>query len=91
MLFRSHAQPSARVVLVQMEAPTNLGADYTRSFHAMFPALAKEHGATLLPFLLENVAGQPSLNQGDGIHPNNKGEEVVANNMWRALQPMLSQ
>jgi len=84
-------RPAATLLLVQMEAPPNMGQDYTRAFHTMFPALAKEHGATLLPFLLENVAGQPSLNQGDGIHPNNKGEEIVANNMWRALQPMLSQ
>ena len=82
-------RPTATLLLVQMEAPPNMGQDYTRAFHTMFPALAKEHGATLLPFLLENVAGQPSLNQGDGIHPNNKGEEIVANNVWRALQPML--
>ena len=82
-------RPAATLLLVQMEAPPNMGPDYTRAFHTMFPALAKEHGATLLPFLLENVAGQPSLNQGDGIHPNNKGEEIVANNLWRALQPVL--
>jgi acyl-CoA thioesterase-1 len=84
-------RPAATLLLVQMEAPPNMGQDYTRAFHTMFPALAKEHGVTLLPFLLENVAGQPNLNQGDGIHPNNKGEEIVANNIWRALQPMLSQ
>jgi acyl-CoA thioesterase I len=84
-------RPAATLLLVQMEAPPNMGQDYTRAFHTIFPALAKEHGVTLLPFLLENVAGQPNLNQGDGIHPNNKGEEIVANNIWRALQPMLSQ
>lgn len=82
-------RPAATLLLVQMEAPPNMGQDYTRAFHTMFPALAKEHGVTLLPFLLENVAGQPNLNQGDGIHPNNKGEEIVANNVWRALQPAL--
>ena len=83
-------RPAATLLLVQMEAPPNMGQDYTRAFHTMFPALAKEHGVTLLPFLLENVAGQPNLNQGDGIHPNNKGEEIVANNVWRALQPALT-
>ena len=82
-------RPAATLLLVQMEAPPNMGQDYTRAFHTMFPALAKEHAVTLLPFLLENVAGQPNLNQGDGIHPNNKGEEIVANNVWRALQPAL--
>ena len=82
-------RPEARVVLAQMEAPTNLGADYTRAFHAMFPALAKEHGVTLMPFLLEGVAGRASLNQGDGVHPNLEGERKVTENVWRALEPLL--
>jgi len=82
-------RPAATLLLVQMEAPPNMGPAYTRAFHSMFPTLAKEHGATLLPFLLENVAGRPNLNQSDGIHPNNTGEEIVANNLWRALQPVL--
>jgi acyl-CoA thioesterase-1 len=84
-------RPAATLLLVQMEAPPNMGQDYTRAFHTMFPTLAKEHGATLLPFLLENVAGRPNLNQNDGIHPNNTGEEIVANNLWQALQPVLPQ
>ena len=79
-------QPSAKVLLVQMEAPTNLGARYTRAFHDMYPALAREHGVTLLPFLLDRVAGIPSLNQADGIHPNNAGEAMVAETMWKGLQ-----
>ncbi len=82
-------RPAATLLLVQMEAPPNMGQDYTRAFHTMFPTLAKEHGVALLPFLLESVAGRPNLNQGDGIHPNNVGEEIVANNVWRALQPVL--
>jgi acyl-CoA thioesterase-1 len=79
-------QPSAKVLLVQMEAPTNLGERYTKAFHDMYPALAREHGVTLLPFLLEGVAGIPSLNQADGIHPNNRGEAKVAENVWRGLK-----
>ena len=79
-------QPSAKVLLVQMEAPTNLGERYTKAFHDMYPALAREHGVTLLPFLLEGVAGIPSLNQADGIHPNNGGEAKVAENVWRGLK-----
>jgi acyl-CoA thioesterase I len=82
-------RPTATLLLVQMEAPPNMGQEYTRAFHAMFGTLAKEHGATLLPFLLEDVAGRPNLNQNDGIHPNNAGERIVANNVWRALQPVL--
>jgi acyl-CoA thioesterase-1 len=82
-------RPEARVALVQMEAPTNLGKEYTSAFHAMFPALAKEHGVTLLPFLLDSVAGFPRLNQADGIHPNYEGERIVTENVWRGLAPVL--
>ena len=83
-------QPTASVLLVQMEAPPNLGQEYTSEFRAMFADLAREHGATLMPFLLEGVAGEARLNQGDGIHPNNEGERIVADNVWRALQPLLT-
>ena len=82
-------QPGARVVLAQMEAPTNLGAEYTAAFRGMFPALAREHGAVLLPFLLDGVAGRPRLNQPDGIHPNYAGERMVTENVWRGLEPVL--
>jgi len=90
ILDRIHReQPKARVLLVQMEAPTNLGASYTSAFRAMFPALARSHGATLLPFLLDGVAGRPALNQADGIHPNYVGERIVTENVWRGLEPVL--
>jgi acyl-CoA thioesterase-1 len=82
-------RPEARIVLVQMEAPTNLGTEYTRAFHAVFPALAREHGVTLMPFLLQGVAGQAALNQGDGIHPNLVGERMVTETVWRTLEPLL--
>jgi acyl-CoA thioesterase-1 len=82
-------KPAAKVLLVQMEAPTNLGASYTAAFHAMFPALAREKGVTLLPFLLEGVAGTPALNQADGVHPNYKGAAIVTENVWRGLEASL--
>ena len=92
ILDRIHRdRPGASVVLVQMEAPTNLGASYTAAFHAMFPALARAHGVTLLSFLLEGVAGRSQLNQPDGIHPNNAGERVVTETVWRGLEPVLRQ
>src|SRR4051812_920531 len=68
------ARPTATIALVQMEAPPNFGKQYTTAFHEMFGALATEHGAVLLPFLLDGVAGYPRLNQADGIHPNSVGE-----------------
>jgi acyl-CoA thioesterase I len=81
--------PNARVVLVQMEAPPNMGRQYTVAFHEAFPSVAKETGVTLLPFLLDGVAGKPALNQGDGMHPNQRGEHIVADNVWRSLEPLL--
>lgn len=78
-------QPGARVLLVQMEAPPNLGASYTNAFHAMYPALARKNGVELVPFLLAGVAGIPSLNQDDGIHPNRAGERIVARTVYDAL------
>ena len=83
------AHPSAKVLLVQMEAPPNMGAQYTAAFHAMYPELARESGATLMPFLLTGVAGDPQLNQADGIHPTQRGERIVAENVWRSLVPVL--
>ncbi len=83
-------RPEAQVVLAQMEAPTNLGGEYTRAFHAMFPALAAEHGVTLMPFLLDGVAGRPPMNQGDGVHPNDAGERVVTENVWKTIAPLIT-
>ncbi len=84
-------RPDARIVLVQMEALPNLGAKYAADFHAVYPVVAKEKGVTLLPFLLAGVAGRRDLNQGDGVHPNDAGEHIVADNVWRALRPILEQ
>ena len=79
----------ARVLLAGMKLPPNDGRDYTASFEAIFPALARQHGVALLPFLLEGVAADPALNLPDGIHPNERGAEIVARNVFTALLPML--
>lgn len=81
--------PGAKVLLAQMESPPNLGERYTTAFRAMFPAVAREEGITLVPFLLDGVAGVPSMNQGDGIHPNEAGAIIVADNVFRAVYPVL--
>lgn len=83
-------QPQAQVALVQMEAPRNLGADYTRRFHAAYAAAAREAGVPLWPFLLEGVAGDVALNQGDGVHPNEAGARRVAATVWQALAPVVA-
>jgi len=81
--------PRVRVVVAGMEAPPNLGRRYTREFRALFTTLARQNHATLIPFLLDSVAGVPELNQADGIHPTAAGARVVANNVWRVLEPLL--
>jgi acyl-CoA thioesterase-1 len=82
-------RPSAQIVLVQMEAPPNLGRVYTSGFREVFPGLARKNNVVLMPFLLDRVAGVRDLNQGDGIHPNEAGAAIVADNVWKALKPLL--
>ena len=85
------ARPTARILLAQMEAPPNLGAKYTAAFSAMYQDVAKEAAVSVMPFLLRGVAGVTALNQPDGIHPNEQGEQIVADNVWQALEPVLRQ
>jgi acyl-CoA thioesterase I len=82
-------RPDAHIRLVQMEALPNLGPAYASAFHAVYPTVAREKGVTLLPFLLAGVAGHRELNQADGIHPNNRGERMVADGLWTGLRPLL--
>jgi acyl-CoA thioesterase-1 len=81
--------PSVKVVLVGMQVPTNLGRDYTSRFRAIFPELAAANNTTLIPFLLEGVGGVPELNLPDGIHPTPAGQKIVAENVWKVLEPVL--
>jgi len=81
--------PNCKLVVAGMLAPPNLGAVYTNAFRDMYPALAKSQGATLIPFLLENVGGIPDLNLPDGIHPNVEGQKIVAENVWKELEGIL--
>jgi acyl-CoA thioesterase-1 len=77
------------VVLAGMEAPPNYGFDYTVGFHKVYPALARKYHLTLVPFLLEGVAGIPALNQPDGIHPTAQAARIVCDTVWKALKPAL--
>jgi acyl-CoA thioesterase-1 len=79
----------ASVLLAGMEAPPNFGAEYTREFRAVYPAVAKKYDVPLVPFLLAGVAGVPTLNQSDGIHPNPQGHRIIADLVWRQLEPIL--
>lgn len=83
------AHPGARLVVAGMRAPPNLGSRYVRGFEAVYPALAQRNDAALLPFILEGVAGDPALNQPDGIHPTAAGHRLIAENLWQVLEPVL--
>lgn len=85
-----HRPDPPRIVLVGMEAPPNLGPRFTGRFRTAYQDLARRNGVALVPFLLTNVAGIDSLNQPDGIHPNARGHEIVADNVWAVLGPMLN-
>jgi len=77
------------VILAGMEAPPNFGADYTRQFRSVYTDLAQQYRVRLIPFLLLGVAGDSTLNQADGIHPNVRGAQVVADLVWKELKPAL--
>jgi acyl-CoA thioesterase-1 len=81
--------PDARLLVAGMEALPNLGSDYTTRYRDVFPTLAQEFDATLLPFLLDGVAGVRSLNQFDGLHPTPAGQEIIAETVWEVLEPMV--
>jgi acyl-CoA thioesterase-1 len=84
-----HHTPPPRLVLAAMEAPPNYGEAYRRRFRAIYPELARTSGTTLVPFLLEGVAGDPALNQPDGIHPTAEGHARIAATVWNTLRPIL--
>jgi acyl-CoA thioesterase I len=82
--------PKAKIVVAGMQMPPAMGEDYTREFGAMFPAVAEKNGATLIPFLLEGVGARPEFNQGDRIHPNAAGHEIMAKHVWTVIRPLLN-
>ena len=82
--------PDAKMVFAGMEIPPNMGQAYTTEFRNIYKDLAAKNNMTLIPFLLEGVGGEPELNQADGIHPNEKGSPIVAENVWKILQKLLT-
>ncbi|CAN5482611.1 arylesterase [soil metagenome] len=78
------------VLLCGMLAPPSVGAQYQRDYQMVFPDLATQYKVAFLPFLLENVALNKDLNQGDGIHPNAMGEKIMTDNIYKALKPILT-
>ena len=87
--FVRNKNPETEIILAGMQIPPNMGQDYTSEFKNIFPELAEKNDVYLIPFLLEGVAGDPDLNQQDGIHPTAEGYEIVTDNVWEVLEPLL--
>ena len=81
--------PNTQILLAGMQIPPNMGQTYSQEFMAIFPELAEEENVLLIPFLLEGVAGEATLNLPDGIHPSKEGHKIVAETVWNHLEPML--
>ncbi len=78
-----------QVILAGMKLPPNFGKVYTGQFNSLFPGLAEKHKLKFIPFILQDVAGNPSLNLPDGIHPNPEGHKVMAKTVMKYLGPEL--
>lgn len=81
--------PQAKLVMLGMQVPTNMGATYSNDFKTIFPTLATKNKMTLVPFLLQGVGGIRKLNQADGIHPTEEGAKIVGANVWVELKNIL--
>ncbi len=78
------------VLLAGMKAPPNLGAEFAKAFDEIYPALASTHAVVFYPFFLDGVAADPKLNQGDGMHPNAAGVDVIVERMLPSVEDLIS-
>ncbi len=82
-------QAGARVALAEMRIPPNYGPAYTQKFQSIFGELAARYDVTLIPFLLDGVAGDRTLIQDDGLHPSAEAQPRILDNVWLVLEPLL--
>lgn len=81
--------PEAKIILAGMLVPPSMGQEYSRKFSQVFPEVAKKKNVKLVPFLLQDVAGERALNLGDGVHPNANGQKILARNVWEVLKEVI--
>jgi len=81
--------PTAKIIIAGMKVPPNMGNSYSKAFESVFPSVAKKNNAPLIPFILEGVGGVRDLNLPDGMHPTARGQQIVATNVWKVLEPVL--
>ncbi len=83
--------PQVKIIIAGMQMPQNMGEEYTAEFREVFRRVAKEKRTELIPFLLEGVGGKADLNLPDRIHPNQQGHKIIAETVWKTLQPILTE
>lgn len=88
-IVRQLQSAGIKVILAGMEVPPNYGPQYTKSFREAFKNISESCGVPLIPFFLDGVGGHPELNQEDGIHPTAEGYDLVVENVWKTLRPLL--
>lgn len=81
--------PDAKILLAGMKVPPSMGEEYFLNFEKIYEEIAQEQEVALIPFLLDKVAGEPDLNLPDGIHPTEEGHKILAETVWKHLQPLL--
>ncbi len=81
--------PQTVIVLAGMRVPPNMGEAYTQEFAGLYAQLAGRNNALLIPFILQDVAGNEALNQPDGIHPNAHGHRIIADNLYPFFRELL--
>jgi acyl-CoA thioesterase-1 len=81
--------PNVKMLLLGMELPSFLTGNILKDFRMIFRQLAEKNNMAFVPFLLNGVAGNRLLNLPDTVHPNAKGYEIVAGNVWDVLKKML--
>ena len=89
-ILRKLKERRIAVLLTGMWAPRNLGYDYVRAFNAIFPALASTHSVGFYPFFLDGVVADPKLNQGDGLHPNGAGVDVIVERILPKVEELIA-
>jgi acyl-CoA thioesterase I len=90
-ILKRFEQERVKVLLAGMKAPPNYGSAYVREYEQVFAGLVKDHDVIYYPFFLDGVAAQRELNQGDGIHPNAKGVDLIVANILPYVEKLLSQ
>lgn len=88
-IIQQFREASVTVVLAGMKLPPNYGAEYTKGFESIYQSLAKKYRLVLIRFFLQGVAGSPSMNQADGIHPTGEGYRIIAENVFVTIRPLI--